>query len=51
MATLRIVLPNEPDAELIELAQKMRDQSPLLSLARAWPEPIPPADRRSRGHL
>ena len=28
MATLRIVLPNEPDAELIELMQKMRDQKP-----------------------
>ena len=28
MATLRIVLPNEPDAELTELMQKMRDQKP-----------------------
>src|ERR1700727_3867686 len=28
LATLRIVLPNEPDAELTELMQKMRDQKP-----------------------
>jgi DnaJ-class molecular chaperone len=28
MATLRIVLPNEPDAKLTELMQKMRDQKP-----------------------
>ena len=28
MATLRIVLPNEPDAELTALMQKMRDQKP-----------------------
>jgi DnaJ-class molecular chaperone len=28
LATLRIVLPNEPDAELTTLMQKMRDQKP-----------------------
>jgi DnaJ-class molecular chaperone len=28
LATLRIVLPNEPDAELTALMQKMRDQKP-----------------------
>jgi DnaJ-class molecular chaperone len=28
LATLRIVLPNEPDAELAALMQKMRDQKP-----------------------
>src|ERR1700721_2442861 len=28
LATLRIVLPNEPDAELTSLMQKMRDQKP-----------------------
>ena len=30
LATLRIVLPNEPDAELTALMQKMRDQKPYL---------------------
>jgi hypothetical protein len=28
LATLRIVLPNEPDAELTALMRKMRDQKP-----------------------
>jgi hypothetical protein len=28
LATLRIVLPNEVDAELTDLMRKMRDQNP-----------------------